>query len=107
MQKTYKNSSGKNVGVLIDDVYEKVVTRSKHLMKMFNGYGIDEEIFKDLRSNGCTLIKIKEIDTGTIFEVPFSVFDEHKILKQFDGPQYFIQGKYLQHEDNQQKLTLT
>ena len=100
MHKEYRNKDGKLAGILnvtMTDsrVYGKVVNRSKHLMKMFQGYGISKEIFDELRKDGCTEIRIREEDTGNVYTVPFSVFDEHKIEKNFDGPQCFIQGKYL------------
>ena len=106
MEKTYKNSDGKVAGLLIGTVYQKTVNRAKHLMRMFNGYGMDVKIFEDLKKSGCTEIKIIEIDTGKVLSCPFSFFEEKKILKQFDGPQYFIQGKYLNDGNKPKQLNL-
>ena len=106
MEKIYKNKEGKTAGILIGSIYQKTVNRSKHLMKMFNGYGLDVNIFDDLKKLGCTEIKIIEIDTGKILNCPFSLFEEKKIMKQFDGPQYFIQGKYLNNGEEPKQLNL-
>lgn len=97
VKKTYRTSEGKIAGQLVNDVYQKVVSRQKHLMKMFNGYGIDAEIFKDLKENGCREIRITEVDTGDTYTCPIETFDEKKIVKNFQGVQYFISGKYLNH----------
>ena len=106
MEKIFRNKEGKTAGILIGDIYQKTVNRSKHLMRMFNGYGIDKEIFEQLKELGCKTIKIIEIDTNKILDCPFSLFDEKKILKQFDGPQYFIQGKYLKNGEEPKQLNL-
>ena len=95
MQKTYKNRTGKIVGVLDGEIYRKSVKRSIHLMKIFNGYGVDVDIFNSLKKNGCESIVITEIDTGDVYICPFDTFEQKKILKDFDGPQYFITGKDL------------
>lgn len=106
MEKIFKNKEGKTAGLLIDGVYQKTVNRAKHLMKMFNGYGMDVEIFEELKRLGCTEIKIIEIDTGNVLTCPFSLFAEKKILKQFDGPQFFIQGKHLTDGKKPKQLNL-
>lgn len=97
MRKIYRTKEGKIAGQLVNETYHKQVIRSKHLMKMFNGYGIDADIFKDLKDIGCKDIRITEIDTGDNWVVSLEIFDEKKIEKDFQGLQYFISGKHLNH----------
>jgi hypothetical protein len=89
-----------------DKTYRKKVVREKHLMRMFNGYGIDRDIIIDLKRQGCDNIRIMEIDTGQIYEVPFEKFIKNGIEKDFEGIQIFIPAKFWTIENNKQQKLL-
>lgn len=82
---------GKLVGKLFDDgIYRKQVVSTKHKMKIYNGYGIEEEIIKDLTEKNCKEIRIKELDTGDLYKSPFSEWLEHGIVADHQSIQRFL-----------------
>jgi hypothetical protein len=99
MEKTYKNKDGKIAGHWNGTgTYTKNVIRSKHLMKMCAGYGIDKKILDDLTELGCVLIIINEMDTGNSFRVSFDDFIRYSFAKDFGfGEQFFIGGGHLKN----------
>lgn len=99
MDKVFNNSKGQVIGHLKNGNYSKSVVSTKHLMKMFNGYGIDKHIVDQLKDLGCKKITIEEKDTGIVYTCSFEMFLEHCITKNFDGMQCFIPKRYLS-EDN-------
>lgn len=99
-----RNYKGQIAGELRDGIYRKVVERKKHLMKMFDGYGIDKHIL-DILEKDCTKIRLLEKDTKKIYETTPGVFMEKGITKNFDGEQVFLSLKYWVAE-NTENLTL-
>lgn len=57
----------KVVGSIKNNIYKKTVTRSKHLFRKFNGYGISLCVLDELKEKGITHIQITEKDTKQIF----------------------------------------
>lgn len=92
----FKNNRGQIAGSLKEGIYRKKVDSRKHKMKVYDGYGIDKVIFNQLELEGCTQIRLLEEDTGNIFSVLFSLYNEKKIEKTFAGqvPQVFLPLKY-------------
>lgn len=90
----FKNQKGQVVGEMHDSIYRKKVIREKHLMKMFGSYGIDADIFKKLVELKCKEIRVKEKDTDCIMSCSFETFANNKIMKNFDGPQFFLPSKF-------------
>jgi len=74
--------------------YKAVSTHSKLLV--LNAYGIEKSIIEELRTRGCKLIRIEEINTGNIFEIDFDKFIEKAILRTFGNSteQYYLPLKY-------------
>ena len=106
MEKTFYNSKGKLAGRLVDGIYRKKVVRSKHLMRMFNGYGIDNHIVEELEKENCKEIRILETDTGVVWHTALKDFVENMIKKSFDGLQCFLPNKYWQQDNPKQKSLL-
>jgi len=74
--------------------YKAVSTHSK--LFVLNAYGIEKSIIEELRTRGCKLIRIEEINTGNIFEIDFDKFIEKAILRTFGNSteQYYLPLKY-------------
>lgn len=100
MTHTYHNGKGKVVGQIVDGIFRKKVDKRKHLMKMFDAWGIDETIFLDLEERGCTEIRIKETTTGTIYTTTPLNFKQNSITRDFDGVQMFLPLKHWTIEDS-------
>lgn len=94
MEKEFKNSRGRVIGRFKNGTYYKSVLKSKHLMKIFNGYGIDKHIVDELKELECEKILIREKDTGLVYDCPFEVFLDNCVARNFDGMQCFINKKY-------------
>jgi len=95
MKRNYTNNKGKICGYVLDDnIYRKKVVSTKHKMKIFDAYGIDMKIVNTLISEEVKEIRILETDTNTILSVDIDVFNEHAIIKDFDGKQMFLPIKY-------------
>ena len=87
----------KLIGKLSDDgIYRKAVNSKKHKMHIYDGYGIEESIIKELKELNCKEIRIAEIDTGKLFKAPFSEWEEHGIVGDFQTVQRFLPIKHLE-----------
>lgn len=97
----FTNHKGQPVGELLDGVYRKVVNREKHLMRIFNGYGIDSSILERIIEEGCREIRVKETDTGNILSTTPESFMENGVGRDFgDGSQVFLPLKYFEVSDD-------
>lgn len=86
----YKNKKGQHIGTLRDGIFRKVVDRERHLMKMFDSWGIDYDTLVDLNKQGCTEIRIKETKEDVVYTIPFKDFFEKSQVANFgDGQQAF------------------
>ncbi|AEM73572.1 hypothetical protein [Caldicellulosiruptor acetigenus] len=74
--------------------YKAVSTHSKLLV--LNAYGIEKCVVEELKKRGCELIRIKEVNTGNVFEIDFEKFVEKAILRTFGNSteQYYLPLKY-------------
>lgn len=88
----YHNRHGQLVGIAKDGVYRKLVRRKKHLMRMYNGYAMDYDIYEKLLADGCKEVRIKEDDTGDVYSSPFSAWGKG-IIFDFDGKQVCLPCK--------------
>ena len=101
--KTYKNRTGKIVGKFEDGVYSKNVQRSKHLMRMYNGWGIDTAILTELESEECVSIQVYDSENQVTYRVPFAIFRDNGIKANFETPQTFL-PLHFWSSSNQKKL---
>lgn len=86
----FKNNKGQKVGWLKEGIYRKEVSRKKHLMKLYNAWGIDAGIMEALKKEGCTEIRVKDKDTKAIYSVSYTDFMKNGVAAYFEGPQYFL-----------------
>ena len=98
--KIYVKKSGKKVGEIRDDVFYKNVNTKKHLMKVLDAWGIDNEIFESL------LTRVKEIvifdrDTKTTFRTTPTDMKKNGIYKEFKpyGKQIFLPIKFFKIDE--------
>lgn len=89
--------NGKIVGHLFEDkIYRRQADSKKHKMKIYDGYGIEEEIIQDLKERGCVEVRIKELDTGRLLKTPFSEWLEHGIVADHGSVQRFLPLKHFE-----------
>lgn len=106
MKELFRNKQGRVVGWLKDRTYYKMVNSDKHLMHIYNAYGISEEIIQKLQGR-CDRIRLKEYDTDRIYEVPFETFFGKGFVKQWDGKQRFLPLKFWQLDGPNLSLPLS
>lgn len=94
---------GKLIGTLTEGIYRKKVKGSKHTLKILNAWGIEKEVIDKI---DCTEIRIKDIETDTVYSLPFQSFKEHAIEKNFGSPQLFVPKKYWNFRDAKQAMLI-
>jgi hypothetical protein len=82
------------VGKFKDGIYRRHADSKKHKMKLYDAYGIDEHIIRDLKERNCTEVRIKELDTNKILSSTFSDWLQHGIVADHDSVQRFLPLKY-------------
>ena len=88
---TVRSYDGKVIGYLKGDVFVKPVCASKHQLKKPPAWAVDAEAFDHQIKSMAKLFRIKDSETGNIYEVTIEYFDQHK--GEFDrrfGRQYFL-----------------
>ena len=75
----YYNSTQQPIGNLHEGIFRKKVKSSKHLMKIYDAWAIEEEIVQEIRFAGCEEIRLLDTDTGTIYSTTFQNFLEKEI----------------------------
>lgn len=89
----FRNNNGKVAGFLKNRIYYKEVVKSKHFFRMYQSYGISKDIVNQLIGI-CDTIRLKEIDTGCIYQVEFKDFLDKGFEKKWDDTQIFLPIKY-------------
>lgn len=105
----YTISPLKNKRILVGRLYTKdnkitfvkKVDSTRHKMKIFDGYGIQKDVYdKHLRGKQGRII-IKERDTGKVLVASIKTWAEHHSGQNFgDGKQIFLSTKYMHNSDN-------
>lgn len=86
----FHNQKGQLIGTLKAGVFRKVVNRDRHLMKMFDAWGIDYGVVTELHKQGCTEIRIKETKDNLVYTIPFADFFGKSQVQSFgEGQQAF------------------
>lgn len=90
--KEFYNNKKKLIGVVsgTDNIFRKKVQGSKHLMKIFNAWGIDESILKELKEMKVETIRIKDMETNTVYQSTVDKFFEKGITRNYAGVQVFL-----------------
>ncbi len=85
----FYNKKKQKVGWLKEGIYRKEVSEN-HLMKIYNGYGIDADIMSQIKDR-CKEIRIKERETGTIYSTSYDNFMQNGVAGDHgDSMQYFL-----------------
>lgn len=83
-------------GYLDGSTFSKDVTKSKHFMRVVDGYGIQESVFYALRKHRVASITITEQDTGTVYTSILDDWEEHgKVADYGAGKQRFLSVSYM------------
>ena len=76
-----------NVGLLKDRTFYKNVQKSKHWMRMFNGYGIQREALDQIKTSCDTIVITDENESRS---VSFADWIQHNTFRDYGhGVQYF------------------
>lgn len=102
--KVFYNNKGKVAGWFNYGTYYKEVNSKKHLMKIYNAYAISQDIVHELDIMETKKIRLREKDTGRIFEVSMDNFLDKAFVKDWDGKQYFLPLKHWTLQDTTKKL---
>lgn len=90
----YRNYKNIPVGEMRDGIFLKKVNPAKHFMKIYQGYGISESIFNQLKKDGCKEIRIHTGDE--LYRISFNDYVAHSIRANFDDPQIFCALKWFE-----------
>lgn len=94
--KEYKNAKGQKIGKLwADNIFRKQVDARKHLLKLFDAFGIEKTVYEDLDFEACAEIRILDTHTNIVYSAPFATWQEHSVERNFQTPQMFLSHKYM------------
>ncbi len=112
--KLYTFSPQKNKDILAGElikkpneiIFKKAVISTKHKMRLFEGYGIQKDIFdKYLRGKKGRII-IKEKDTGKVLVASIKTWQEHCAGANYgDGKQIFLATRFMHNADDFNRQT--
>lgn len=98
-----RNVDGKVVGNIVDGVLQKKVRRSKHFMRVLNGWGMDTDIFK----HDFNEVKILDTENETLYVSKRDDWLTHGIRKNFGyGHQIILPLRFheVRHKKQQSML---
>ncbi len=95
----FKNDKRQVIGRMDDKgIFRKEVSKSRHLLKVMNAWGIDMGVVNQIASS-CKEIRIREKESGTIYSCSFATFKEKGVIRNFVGEQMFLPLKYFTAEE--------
>lgn len=102
--KVFRNNKGQVAGWWKFGTYFKEVESSRHKMRLYDAYAISEEIVRQLDFLETKKIRLKERDTGRIYEADFDTLLRQGFVKNWDGRQRFLPLKHWKLEEPTLKL---
>lgn len=103
MEKTVTNSRGKPVGVIINGVYKKILSSSKHMLKKPEGWCIDSAHLKEDWHE----LRILDRDTNIVYSTNKDSFLTYGIKKNYGyGDQVCLPLKWFSRLDPAQSKLL-
>ncbi len=85
------NKAGRMVGKIEDRVFIKFVVGSKHMLRMPMAWAIDADIFDKVVAPHCSVIRIVDTETGTMYSAPVSLFKTFRMkMNRQSGEQYYL-----------------
>lgn len=100
----YYNYKHQPVGEMKNGFYVKRVDPKRHFMKIYQGYGISEIVFKQLKIEGCREIRINTGDD--LYKIAIEDFEQHMIKANYEDPQVFCPLKWYTSKNSKQKELL-
>lgn len=86
----FKNQKGQVIGTFKEGIFRKIVNRDKHLMRIYDAWGIQYDVVSELHKLGCTEIRIRETKENVVYTIPFADFFSKSQVSNFgDGQQAF------------------
>ena len=78
--KLIKFKSGKKIGILCSDMTFRMFKNEKrHTFRLYSGFGLNRELYNELKSIGVKFIEINCSDTKKIYKVPLFHFEQYGI----------------------------
>lgn len=75
--------------------FRKVVNKEKHLLKLFDAWGIQSTVINDLAKRGCDAIRIKETTENKIYAISLEDFLAYSVERDLGaGKQLFASRKH-------------
>jgi hypothetical protein len=97
----------KIIGDLDGNIFRKKVKASKHLMRIYDAWGIDYQAFQEYLLPINAEIEITDIESGIIYYTTANVFNSMGFNKEYgDGRQIFLARKYFSQENKYQDKLL-
>jgi len=94
--------NGKHIGKLEGDFFYKKVDKSKHFMKIYDSWAIDERVLKDLAP--ITKIYYEDIKLKTIWATTAKEWTEKGFERDFGfGKQIFLKEVYFTKQSSSQR----
>lgn len=92
----YYNAQGKVIGMMtLNGIFKKNVKRSKHYMRNYDAWAIDEETVQQLKKDKCVTIRINETECKIHYVTPFEVFLKNGFVKNHrHGEQRFLNRRF-------------
>jgi hypothetical protein len=91
--KIFKNKKGQKIGWSKEGIFRKEVSKKKHLMKIFDAWGIDWDVLSEIKDT-CTEIRIRDKDEHKVYTATPEQYMTLGIKRNFDGEQVFLQRKH-------------
>lgn len=104
MNLRYKN---KMVGSLDKGIFRKIVKGSKHLMRIYDAWGIDDTVFEQYLLPLNVIIRILDEETGTVYSTDANTYKSKGFVKDYgDGLQIFLARKNFGQQNKRQPKLL-
>ena len=98
------NKKGQPIGTLKEGVFRKRVDRDRHLMRIYDAWGIQYEVIQQIKEE-CKEIRIKDMSDGTVYSISFKDFMQKAHVEDHgDGMQAFCERQNFTTSDKKQTM---
>lgn len=91
--KIFKNTKGQKIGWSKEGIFRKEVSKKKHLMKIFDAWGIDLDVLNQITKT-CTEIRILDKDEHKVYTTTPEQYMTLGIKRNFETEQIFLPRKH-------------
>lgn len=100
----FHNTKQQVVGELKEGIFRKKVYGSKHLLKLMDAWGIDSSIIRHLQLEKATQVRIKDMETDTVYAISLDDFMLHSVERDYGaGKQLFVSRKFFEESTHTAK----